>query len=389
MERIIHSFEAGRRGKPDEFESQIANIIVAYFMTKNANVRCDIRVNGGYSHKKQAPYLHIGGEITGSVLEDTSYEQDLAELITTHYQRIYKQELAAATIDFDFTPQAAPLANNDNAGDIGTVIAVAYKNSPRNLPWERYLSVGFRDLLDEIFQAEGEVPAPFNQDIAEVKGLRADGKVEVNVVYAGAEFVKIDSISISCEHETSKPVAELRDDLGKLLNAYLAQEFKDYDLETGQFKLNINTASDWNEGGWLADAGSREAKSYRDGFSTYGVAEDSFSGEDPSKVSATGTLLARQIAVSIVEAGLADFARVMLSYSIGLPDPIISIYTNGTFKVTPEEIAQKVKDNFALPLSNAVRNYQMRTAEHYEALVEASDFFQKTDFAWNKAMELS
>ena len=65
---------------------------------------------------------------------------------------------------------------------------------------------------------------------------------------------------------------------------------KTYDIDVSN--LTINGLGAWNTGGWKVDEGSREAKPYRDGFATYGCNEDSFSGEDPTKPSGTGTFLA-------------------------------------------------------------------------------------------------
>jgi hypothetical protein len=45
-ELILHAFEAGRRGKPDEIDSQIANLIGAEITRRDPNARFDLRVNG-------------------------------------------------------------------------------------------------------------------------------------------------------------------------------------------------------------------------------------------------------------------------------------------------------------------------------------------------------
>ena len=51
-EQILHSFEAGRRGKPDELESQIAHLIGARILEIDPNARFDLRVAGGYDSSK-------------------------------------------------------------------------------------------------------------------------------------------------------------------------------------------------------------------------------------------------------------------------------------------------------------------------------------------------
>ena len=62
-EKIIHSFEAGRRGKPDELDSNIAHLIGSHLLKKDSNARFDLRVAGGYDSQAQKPKIRISGEV--------------------------------------------------------------------------------------------------------------------------------------------------------------------------------------------------------------------------------------------------------------------------------------------------------------------------------------
>ena len=46
-ERVLHSFEAGRRGKPDELDANIAHLLGAFFLEMNPLARFDIRIIKG------------------------------------------------------------------------------------------------------------------------------------------------------------------------------------------------------------------------------------------------------------------------------------------------------------------------------------------------------
>src|SRR3989338_6214488 len=123
MELQLHSFEAGRRGKPDELETQIAHLIGAQFLEIDPNARFDLRVAGGHNHQQDKLEVRVSGEVSRNILEISG---------------------------------------------INDPIAVAYRHTPNNLPWERYLAVHFRNLLDIIYKNNGKVPPA----LAEASGIK-------------------------------------------------------------------------------------------------------------------------------------------------------------------------------------------------------------------------
>src|SRR3989338_6766395 len=313
-----HSFEAGIRGKPDELESQIAQLIGAYFLDRDSNSRFDIRVHGYYDHHLNVPVVDISGEISHSLLHKRIH-RDIARLAQSHYNVVHAlpPDKNGLTVHVHLTPQSNSLAKNGSAGDSGNPIAVAVRKGPLYLPPERYVAVELRNIVDEIFQHQGTVPCALadTSGIKSIPGLRADGKIGVECTYGKKEYT-LQRLVLAVEHEPSLNVNDLRHDLGLVVGAYLDRLQSEFHLD-GSPQVIINGLGDWNTGGWKTDAGSREAKPYRDGFSSHGTSEDSFSGEDASKPSATGTLLARFIAVQVIGNKIAEYAKVSLSYSIG------------------------------------------------------------------------
>lgn len=396
VERIVHSFEAGRRGKPDELDSIIANRIGAYFLDVNRDARFDLRVRGGYSTTEQKLEVGLSGEVSESLLSKKGLYDDLRQLVVKTYNSIHRTDLASSdfVFNFGFKPQASPLATNGFAGDSGNPIAVAYRKGPHFLPWERYLAVGIRDLLDEIFIAGGQVPSVLANEsgIKQIVGFRADGKVGVDAVYRGADFLGLEQITIAAEHEPTLPVDELRNQFQRVLETYLGKlarfsiddQLVDSDFSFGKPNVTINGLGDWNRGGWRTDEGTREAKPYRDGFASHGVNEDSFSGEDPSKPSATGTFLARYIAAQIVASHLADYARVQLRYTIGSEDVGLNITTQDTAKVSQDELEKLVREKMPLKISDAITRFGLKNPEVYRKIAAEADFFQNPEFPWNQ-----
>ncbi len=374
-ERIIHSFEAGRRGKPDELESGLAHLIGAYFLERNPLARFDVRVAGGFSRALQKPRLCISGEVSASVLTEDTYPE-LHRRLVAHYNKVHQSHLDTTDFvwDFFFKSQADSLAANSCAGDSGNPIAVAYRTSPHHLPWERYLAVEIRDLIDHLYQ---DSPSG-------LAGLQPDGKVGVEAVYSGSRLVNLSTITLAVQHDHSLSIEALRLHLGGRVSELLGRTENRYSVSLGTPLLVINGLGAWHTGGWEVDEGTREAKPYRDGFGTYGCMEDSFSGEDPTKPSATGTFLARYIAVQVVAHGLADFARVALGYTIGREEVGLNITSNGTGKLPQEKLEAWVRDNIPLRISDGITRFGLCNPKLYRGIVDSSDFFHASSFPWNK-----
>ncbi len=392
-EVILHAFEAGRRGKPDEIDSQIANLIGAEIIRRDPNARFDLRVNGYYSNTKSGIRVRVAGEVSTFILAQPDFRDVATKIIIQKYEEIYREKLGEDQVIFSFAPQSDALSFNSQkevAGDSGITIGIAYRNGPNYLPWERFLAVGIRDIIDDIY-LYGRFPDFIQnpQEFAELYKLRADGKVEVTAEYEGVQLKKIRSVVIAAEQSTDLSVEILRNLLTKIVLSYLDHVGKNWGINLGIPSLTINGAGHWPEGGWKTDAGSREAKPYRDGFATYGVCEDSFSGEDPTKPSATATLLARYIAVSVVKSNLADFARVTLCYQLGSSYPILNIFTNNTSTISQEELEKLVVDNISLKFKDIIERFNLKTFEYYQNLAKWSDYFQDPSTPWNQGIILN
>ncbi|MEK6910685.1 MAG: methionine adenosyltransferase domain-containing protein [Nanoarchaeota archaeon] len=387
-EIIHHAFEVGRMGKPDEFDSIIASYLAAHLLEINRKARFDLRVSG--TERKGKPHVRLSGEVSDFILQRRNLEGEMAKIALDTYNLIHNSSLSPRQLEvsFNFKPQSTNLASNRSAGDSGNPIAVAYKDSPNNLPWERFLAVDIRDVIDGIYRNNGKVPSYLakSSGVKELKDLRADGKIGVEVGYEGAKIIGVEKITIAAEHENSLRLSELRDKLSAIVDSRLGILSTQYGLN-GHLKTDriiVNGAGAWHRGGWGVDEGSREAKPYRDGFGSYGVAEDSFSGEDPSKPSGTGTFLARNIALLAVNKYGADFARVALSYAIGDDRVGLNIVTNGTGRLPQKELEERIRGEMGLTIGDAVNRFNLRRPSLYRAIAKNADFFHNHRLPWNR-----
>ena len=108
------------------------------------------------------------------------------------------------------------------------------------------------------------------------------------------------------------------------------------------------------------------------------------SGKDPSKVDRSGALMARWVAVQIVEAGLAEEAEVSIAYAIGKAEPVaVDVRTNGTWNTAPDRyIAEAVRRAFDF------RPKAIENALGLQTVVWADTArlgaFYNDEFKWNK-----
>ncbi|MBI4918538.1 methionine adenosyltransferase domain-containing protein [archaeon] len=388
-EKISHSFEAGRRGKPDELDSGIANLVSSYLLSVDLNSRFDLRVSGTYREGK--PFVRVSGEISDFLLKG-GIKDKISRIVLDRYNWVHRTNLQPEElqVEFTFKPQSYSLASNESAGDSGNPIAVAYRNTPNHLPWERFLAVSIRDILDSIQHNNGVVPQEIARfsGVKELNGLRSDGKVSVDVLYNNHKLDSLTQITIAAEHEPSLSVEELREKVNKILVSYLANLERKHQTVLSKPIIDINGLGGWHDGGWEVDEGSREAKPYRDAFASYGVQEDSFSGEDPTKPSSTGTFIARNIAVQVVGNNLADFARVSIHYTIGKEEVGLNIFTNNTGKLSQEELEELIRKNIPLRINEGIKIFNLKNPKLYKQFTEDSDFFHNNNLPWNQVREL-
>ena len=382
----LEPYESGRKGKPDRIEAAMAHLIGAYLLEQDPNARFNVRVEGKYSAKDGKPMIIISGEVSESLLT-ASLRDSIMDITVRYYTTVHRAQ--ATPNDFVFAyllnPQARPLAANGHAGDSGRAMAFAFRDAPGSLPWERYLAVGIRQLIDQIYQDGGAVPPDImvKSGVYRIDGLCADGKVDVGVLFDGPQLRAVKDITLSLEHESTLPLNELREKVSAVLAAYIWLLSETYKINLGNPEIVVNPGGAWNAGGWRIDAGSAEAKPHEDFFGNRGNMEDAPWGDDGTKPSGVGTLLAWHIARWVVVKELAETARVVLTYRIGTSDVGLNITTGGTGNRPQNELEALVRRAIPLSLTEATDAFQLRDPRTYQKIVDAMDWFINPDYPWN------
>jgi S-adenosylmethionine synthetase len=232
------------------------------------------------------------------------------------------------------------------AGDQGMMVGFACNETPELMPLTVSLSHKLVRQLSAI-RKEGILPY-----------LRPDGKSQVTVEYRYGVPHRVDTVVISAQHGPEISNDQLtRDITGQLIRKIIPAELLDDDT-----KFYVNPSGRFEIGGPAGDTGLTGRKILVDTYG--GIARHgggAFSGKDPTKVDRSGAYAARYVAKNLVAAGLADRVEVIVSYAIGLANPIsVSVETFDTNRVDSETIHRLVSKHFDLRPAAIIRDLNLR-----------------------------
>jgi len=211
--------------------------------------------------------------------------------------------------------------------------------------------------------------------------LRPDGKTQVTIEYkqkkdGSVEPQKIHTVVISSQHaEPGKQtrrkevkgyngpdmVAPSMEEMNHLIKQHvIIKTLEEITLKNGEpalslydpetVHLHINPTGKFIIGGPQGDAGLTGRKIIIDTYGGWGAhGGGAFSGKDPTKVDRSAAYICRQMAKSVVAAGLCKRAVVQLSYAIGVAKPLsLFVETYGSHRkgISPEDIENVIKMEF-------------------------------------------
>ena len=224
------------------------------------------------------------------------------------------------------------------AGDQGIMFGYATDETPELLP----LTIQLAHKLNAAMSAarrDGSLP-----------WLRPDTKTQVTVEYAhegGAVVpIRVDTVVVSAQHSEDITTEKLRKEIKeKIIEKVIPAQYL-----TANTVFHIQPSGLFIIGGPQGDAGLTGRKIIVDTYGGWGAhGGGAFSGKDYSKVDRSAAYLARWIAKSLVNAGLARRALVQLSYAIGVSEPLsLFVETYGTGKKSSAELVEIIRNNFDL-----------------------------------------
>ncbi len=189
--------------------------------------------------------------------------------------------------------------------------------------------------------------------------LRPDGKTQVSVEYENGVPIRLETVLISTQHgpgididNTMKP-----DLIEHVIRPSLPEQFRNDD-----FEVFVNPTGNFELGGPHADCGLTGRKIIVDtygGMARHGGG--AFSGKDPTKVDRSAAYAVRQIAKTVVAAGLAKRCEAQVAYAIGVAHPVsIMVDTFGTGEVGDEALEAAVREVFDMRPAAIIDRLELR-----------------------------
>ena len=298
-------------GHPDKVADQISDALLDAYIDEDVNTRAGIET------MVKDNIVVLGGEVktNGKVDVEGVVRAVMEEIGYPDSHHLRGNDIKIINL---IGKQSVEISNGVDkcdsdiigAGDQGFVVGFASNETKEYLPLGVYIA---RQICNAV---------------TTINGFGPDVKTQVCVEYGGRK-PKIKSIVVSTMHSegiTLDTVREMikniittnRVDLTDVMDGEIHFEFiKDKNIE-----YHINDNGSWNVGGTISDCGLTGRKIVVDQYGGYSnVGGGSFSGKCMTKVDRSAAYMARYIAKNIVGAGLADSAKVEISYIISDPNP--------------------------------------------------------------------
>ncbi len=355
MNRKLFTSESVTEGHPDKICDQISDSVLDEILSKDpyARVACEATATTGL--------VNVFGEIT------TSCYVDIPKIVRKVIREIGYNDLAygfsadTCGINTSIDEQSADISDGVSnalegraddkqilgAGDQGMMFGYACDETPELMPMPIQKA---HELAKQLAKVRKEGILPF---------LRPDGKTQVTVEYnEKGEPVRIDTIVISTQHDDGVSNALIEEALKKEVIAKVI----DPALLDKDTKYFINPSGRFVIGGPVGDSGLTGRKIIVDTYGGMGShGGGAFSGKDPTKVDRSGAYAARNVAKTIVSAGLAKRAEVQLAYAIGVARPVsVSVNTFGTGTVSDVAIANAVNEVYDLRPGAIINYFDLR-----------------------------
>lgn len=257
---------------PDKMCDRISDAILDAYLKEDKNSRCAIEVMGGHE------LIQVMGEVTSNA------KPDIREIV-----RRIAGNLECNIHLVNQSPEIAQGVDQGGAGDQGIMVGYACNENTALIPQEHYLA---RSLCKHLY------------------GLHPDdGKTQITL----AEDGKVAVIIASWRNITS----------AKLYKEIMHWVEKEKIMFIKNAQITMNSAGDWDKGGFEADTGLTGRKIVVDAYgSRVPVGGGAFSGKDATKVDRSGAYKARQEAVRLLKERNAKEVTVFIAYAIGQEKPV-------------------------------------------------------------------
>ncbi len=245
---------------------------------------------------------------------------------------------------------AADARRATGAGDQGMMVGFACNETDGLMPITVDLS---HRLVERLAKVRKDGTLPY---------LGPDGKSQVTVEYRYGKPHRVDAVVISSQHDDAEDRAAFTEKIRADVIEHVIKPIVPANLLDADTKYYVNPSGWFVVGGPQGDTGLTGRKILVDTYG--GIARHgggAFSGKDPTKVDRSGAYAARYVAKNIVAAGLADRVEVIVSYAIGVSDPIsVAVETFDTNNIDNDTIEALVNEHFDLRPGAIIEDLELR-----------------------------
>lgn len=299
----LFTSESVSDGHPDKIADQLSDAVLDAALARDPEARVALEA----AIKGTSVWLF--GELTGKDLH-LDFDRIVRDVLTSigHGDGRWGLDLGALDVRTSISLQSSEIRSgvdggpDTGAGDQGMMFGYACRETPERLPTPIALA-------HRLIRRHREVRDAFS--------LGPDAKAQVSVHYENGVPQGLKTLVFSSQHAPEIPLSQVREILREEVIRPVLGDAAD------KAELLLNPAGTFVEGGPVADAGLTGRKIIADtygGFARHGGG--AFSGKDGTKVDRSAAYAARQLALSLVEAGHADACEVRLAYAIGVAEPV-------------------------------------------------------------------
>jgi S-adenosylmethionine synthetase len=370
---FLFTSESVSEGHPDKVADQISDAILDAILEqdKYSRVAAETLVTTGL--------VVLAGEITTKAVVDyPAIARHVIKRIgydNTEYGIDYKG--CAVMVCYDRqSPDIAQgvdegkgLDLDQGAGDQGLMFGYACDETPELMPAPIYYAHRLVERQADV-RRDGRLP-----------WLRPDAKSQITMRYVDGKPHSVDTVVLSTQHDPDVSYETLKEAvIETIVKPVLPKEWLQ------DTKYLINPTGRFVIGGPHGDCGLTGRKIIVD---TYGGAcphgGGAFSGKDPSKVDRSAAYAARYVAKNVVAAGLARQCQVQVSYAIGYSKPInITVYTEGTGRISDDKIAKLVAEHFDLRPKGIVQMLDLLRPIYEKTAAYGHFGRDEPDFTWER-----
>jgi S-adenosylmethionine synthetase len=370
--------ESVTEGHPDKLCDQISDAVVDHFLKQDpyARVRAECAVSSAiiFIAARFASSAKVDlARLARKVIHKIGYNQpDFNDKICSILSAPQELKVDKAS-RFDEDELTEKKIDKIAAKNQVTLFGFACDHTPMLMPLPIWLS---NKLARQLTRVRRKKILPY---------IQPDGKVQVGVAFKDRKPKRIHSITISTSQKESAKIGPKKINR-EIQESVIELVFKDEPIRPDKrTRIFINPDGPYL-GGPTHHSGLTGRKTAVDTYGEYARhSGDALSGKDPLRIDRVGAYAARYAAKNVVAAGLASECEVMLSYSIGLTQPVsLQVQTFGTGSIPESKIVDLLVQNFDFRLAGILRQFKLRqlpvkhTGGFYQKLA-AYGHFGRTD----------